>query len=118
MPYKALVGILVLAILGYGAFEALPLIEGPALTVESPIEGALVTDGALTIEGKVRRAQELTVNGASLLPDEEGYFMSTLALPAGTSILTFAASDRFGRRVSETRIVYVSYPATTTRTNQ
>jgi hypothetical protein len=104
---KITVGVVLAALAVYGLIEALPLILGPSLVVDSPISGQTVPLGILTVTGEVKRVTALTLDGAPLLPDEKGAFSSTLAFPAGTSILTFTASDRFGRKITTTRTIYV-----------
>ncbi len=100
------VGLLLLLVL-YGLIEALPLIRGPRLWVESPTDYATSTDGAIHIAGSVKHVSVLTLNGAPLLYDQTGRFSSTLVFPRGGSILTFMAADRFGRTRTETRTIFV-----------
>ncbi len=98
----ALVGLLV-----YGAIEVRPLLVGPALSVHLPENGMSYEDGIVSVSGQVSRVASLTLDGASILPDQNGRFETVLAFPQGTSILTLAAADRFGRKVSATRTIYV-----------
>ena len=94
-------------IVGYGLVEAWPLIEGPSLSIASPINNASFPDGIVTIRGSAPRAAQLTLDGATVLHEENGNFSSTLTFPRGGSILTFVATDRFGRRVTTTRDIFV-----------
>lgn len=93
----------------YGLLEAWPLLAGPSLTVDSPRDGAPFPSGIVTIEGKAARIARLTLNGTPLLHDESGAFSSTLTFPHGGSILTFVATDRFGRRITTTRSIFVPF---------
>ncbi|MFI5260573.1 MAG: PrsW family glutamic-type intramembrane protease, partial [Candidatus Paceibacteria bacterium] len=88
-----------------------PLIAGPALRITSPLNQATYPDGIVTITGQASRIAMLTLDGAQLLHDKDGSFSTTLTFPAGESILTFVATDRFGRRVTATRSIFV--PITT-----
>lgn len=94
-------------LVGYGFMEAWPLLAGPSLTISSPADNASFPGGIVSIEGRAPRAAELTLSGAPLLHDQNGVFSSTLTFPAGGSILTFEARDRFGRTVSATRSIFV-----------
>lgn len=94
-------------LVGYGFVEAWPLLAGPSLTIASPADNASFPGGIVTIEGKAPRVAELTLDGAPLPYDQNGVFSSTLTFPAGGSILTFEARDRFGRTVSATRYIFV-----------
>ena len=102
---------LILAVLivfaGYGLIEAWPLIEGPSLSIAFPADNATVPGGIVTVRGDAPRAAQLTLDGALVLHQEDGSFSSVLSFPHGGSILTFAATDRFGRTVTATRTIFV-----------
>ena len=104
---RYVIGIVLFFILGYGLIRAWPLLEGPSLSVESPRDGAPFPGGIVTIRGTAERASLLTLNGAVLLHDQNGGFSSTLTFPRGGSILTFVATDRFGRTITATRNIVV-----------
>jgi len=108
---RYLIALVLLALVSYGLIEAWPLILGPALSVESPRDNASFPDGIVPITGTALRIAQLTVDGASLLHDKDGSFSTTLTFPRGASILTFVATDRFGRQVKVTRSIFV--PITT-----
>ncbi len=98
----------VLALLAvYGAVKAGPLVLGPSLVVETPGDGATIESGVVEARGTARRTAWLTLDGAPLYPDQSGRFVTALAFPQGTSILTFVAHDRFGRSVTATRQIFV-----------
>lgn len=92
---------------GYGCVEAWPLMAGPTLSIASPLNNASFPEGAVPIAGRAARAAQLTLDGAPILRDQQGNFSSTLTFPRGGSILTFAATDRFGRTVTATRSIFV-----------
>ena len=107
MMLRHLIGALLIGFLLYGGIEAWPLIVGPRLTITSPLGNASYPDGIVPVEGSAARAAVLTVNGAVVLHDQKGGFSSTFTFPHGSSILTFVATDRFGRTVSATRTIFV-----------
>lgn len=107
MLVRTLIGIVLLALLGYGFVEAEPILVGPTLTISTPENGALVASGIVSVSGTAKRATTLTLDGAPLLPDQSGSFSTTLAFPKGTSILTVVAKDRFGRTITNTRSIFV-----------
>src|SRR3989344_3189120 len=102
-----LIGAVLLVIVSYGGIEAWPLMAGPPLAVDVPAENESFSDGIVLVQGGTARVAELTINGALALYDQEGDFSSTLTFPRGGSILTFVATDRFGRRVTATRTIFV-----------
>jgi len=103
---KLLVSVVLAIVVVYGLIEAYPLIAGPSITLSSPVNGAELTD-PVAIMGIAHRATALTLDGAPLTPDQDGSFSATLAFPAGTSILTLTAHDRFGRTITITRTIVV-----------
>jgi hypothetical protein len=104
---RYLLAVLLIALIGYGAVKAWPLVAGPSLSIDSPTDYASYPGGIVSIRGVAARAARLTLNGAPLLHDQQGAFSSTLTFPQGGSILTFVAQDRFGRSVTATRSIFV-----------
>ena len=104
---KYLIGAVLLVLAGYGLIKAWPLMAGPALSIMSPTNNAPFPGGIVSVRGRAERAAAIMLNGAPLLHDQSGDFSSTLTFPRGGSILTFVATDRFGRTVTETRSVFV-----------
>jgi len=92
---------------GYGLIEAWPLLTGPSLSIASPRPDAPYPNGIVSVRGQAARAAQLSLNGTPILHDPEGNFSSTLTFPRGGSILTFVATDRFGRTVTATRSIFV-----------
>ena len=91
---------------GYGFVEVRPLALGPSLSV-SGVTPAPEAPDIVTVAGHVYRTVALTLDGAAVLPQEDGSFSSTFALPSGGSILTLTATDRFGRTVTRTHTVFI-----------
>ena len=104
---RYLLAVVLFLLISYGLIEAWPLLLGPSLSVESPRDGAPFPDGIVAIRGKADRIARLSLNGAPVLHGEDGTFETTLTFPHGGSILTFIATDRFGRRITTTRTIFV-----------
>ena len=104
---RYLIAVVLVVLLGYGFIEAWPLIAGPSLSIISPTNDTPYPGGIVNIRGKAARAATLTLDGASVLHEEDGSFSSTLTFPRGGSILTFVATDRFGRTITTTRTIFV-----------
>lgn len=101
------IALVLIILIGYGGIKAWPLLSGPSLSIVSPIHNSSYPGGIVNIRGVAVRAAALTLNGAPLLHDQNGDFSSTLTFPLGGSILTFVATDRFGRTVTATRSVFI-----------
>ncbi|KND51132.1 MAG: hypothetical protein ABA06_02345 [Parcubacteria bacterium C7867-001] len=95
------------ALLIYGLVKGYPLLRGPELALESPVDGASAEGGFILVRGTAHRSETLTLNGAPLLMDKEGHFSKELPLPRGGAILSLTAHDRFGREITVERSVFV-----------
>ena len=104
---KYLIATVLFILIGYGSIEAWPLVAGPTLLISSPEDNASFPGGIVEITGRAARAAQLSLNGALVLHEEDGSFLSTMTFPRGGSILTFVATDRFGRVVTATRSIFV-----------
>ena len=109
MPVKQLIAGTLLLLGACGCFEAWPLIAGPSLSITSMTEDFSEDEGVVHIKGKAARTTTLTLDGAPLLHDQDGRFSSTLTFPRGGSILTFVATDRFGRTATSTHAIFVPH---------
>ncbi|MBU0750061.1 hypothetical protein KKH15_00920 [Patescibacteria group bacterium] len=107
MALRGILFAVLIGLIGYGAMEALPLLTGPRLTLESPLAYSTSDSGLISISGSARRTETLTLNDGPLLFDENDRFYQDLLLPQGSAILTLTATDRFGRSVTERRTVFI-----------
>ena len=96
-----LLGLLALVIVGYGAFEARRIIEGPVVTIDMPVNGSATSSTGVIITGNAQNISFLTINDKPGFTDQKGNFSETLSIPPGFAVLTVAATDRFGRRTSK-----------------
>ena len=101
-------------IVGYGVFRFQAYLSGPTINIVSPIDGETATSSVILLQGSVKDAISLEVDGNALSPNQDGSFEETLLLPSGLSILTIEAKDRFGARTEKIIHLYVNEEATTT----
>lgn len=104
---RIIIGIVLLLLVGYGAFKSWPLLSGPSLAIDSPISYTTSADGSIVVSGVAHNTEALFLNGGPLLIDPKGHFYKALLLPSGGAILTLTASDRFGRTITEQRVIHV-----------
>jgi len=107
MVQRTIIVIVLVLLIGYGAKEAWPLLAGPQLSLTSPRNSERIDTGFTTISGTAIHTTGVTVDGATVLTDQQGHFSTALTLPRGGAILTISATDRFNRTVTEQRTVFV-----------
>lgn len=88
-------------VVGYGLFEARKLIDGPDIIIQTPANGSATSTRAVTITGTAENIAFLTINDAPSFTDESGRFVYRFSPPAGYTVITVAAVDRFGRRANK-----------------
>ncbi len=94
---RVLILTLCLVLLGYGLFEARRIIEGPTITIVSPKNGSATSTALLVITGTAYNISFLTINDKPAYTDQAGNFALTISPPNGYTVVSVAATDRFGR---------------------
>lgn len=103
---KILLGAIVLAlILGYAYTKVSPYVSGPSIHIASPKDGVGVTEKIIMIEGTVKRAAHISLNGRTVYTDEQNYLKEEVLLASGLNIFELEARDKFGR--TEEKILHV-----------
>ena len=107
---RILVALVIIAVVGYGLFEARRIIGGPVVTIDTPENGSAVSSTTVLISGNAYNISFLTINDAPAFIDDRGHYALRLSPPPGYAIFTVAATDRFGRRdVAHVRITVLNY---------
>lgn len=96
-PGTILGTLVILGIVGYSIFAALPYLEGPAITVHET-----TVNGVTTISGTTARVSYLSIDGSSIPLEVNGSFSAVRAYPPGYTALTVSVTDRFGRTLTKT----------------
>ncbi len=99
--------VLVLVVIGYGSFEARRIIEGPTITILTPVDGSATSTNALLISGTAQNISFLTINDKLAYTDRAGNFALTISPPPGLAVVTVAARDRFGRSTRKSVLITV-----------
>lgn len=100
--YISIFSILLISVLGYGFYKALPLILGPKIEIASPQNGEIVEGTTANIRGTVTRSQQFFVNGIATPFSKEGIFETRIPIYPGNNIITLTALDRFNRPTAVT----------------
>lgn len=91
-----------LSILYFTYLKTRDFLGGVGLTLLSPSNGQTAPAGTLIeLEGEGRQIARLSINGQSVLADQNGHFNQPLIVSRGYNIFEVRASDRFGREVVE-----------------
>ena len=104
-----------LVIICYAGFQARKIIEGPELTLTTPLHGTIYNDPLIEIAGIASNIKEIRLDDRTIYIDEQGNFKEKLLLFPGYNIIRLKAQDKFGKE-TEKQIELV-YDETDSRKN-
>jgi hypothetical protein len=87
-------------IIGYAVWRSLNYVRGPDLFILEPQNGSAISSSTVIIRGRAERVNHLTLNGRVIPITEQGEFGQVLIVFPGLNIISFVASDQFGRSVT------------------
>jgi hypothetical protein len=98
----------VIIIIGYTLFNSRVFIKGPQIVIESPENGAVISDKPLiNINGKALNISHIEINSKQIYIEENDAFSESLLLNSGYNIIQITAEDKFGREVRQVlQLVY------------
>lgn len=105
---NAIIGVLIIACLGYLGFLLKKIFEPPFLRVDYPPDNLKTAEERLEISGQSEPETDITMNGQSVLADKQGIFKREIYLSEGLNTLTITAKKKYGRTASVSRQVLVS----------
>ena len=91
------IGLVILSILGYLSFQYVRFISPPPVTVESPIDGQIVTGKSLMVFGTTESDAKITVDNQPVLVSDDGKFSTTIGVNQETKEIVIIASSRSGK---------------------
>lgn len=98
---------LIILLLSYLAFQYRSFVSTPTLAVNSPQEGQVIEDSAVTITGKTDPDASVTINNEQVFLDKEGKFEKKLTVFEGSFTFTVVSTNRFNKKTEITRTVVV-----------
>jgi hypothetical protein len=101
------ISLVILSILGYLTFQYIRFISPPPVTVESPIEGQIVTGNSLMVFGTTESDAKITVDNQPVLVNDDGKFSTTIGVTPETSQIVIIASSRSGKERTISRKITV-----------
>ncbi|MDQ0254789.1 bacillopeptidase F [Evansella vedderi] len=83
----------------------------PEITIDSPVEGTITNDQAVTMSGTVVDANldTVTVNGKEVAVDEDGAFSERLVVEEGENTFMVTAVDLAGNSSTEEVMIFVDW---------
>jgi hypothetical protein len=76
-------------------------LQGVDLRISGVSDGQTFSNPAVQVSGQAKNARNLSIDGRPVLIDRDGYFQESLILAPGYNIMTFKASDKFGKYVEK-----------------
>lgn len=102
---KAVAGISFLILLGYIVFRAMPLVLGPSLLVEAPVENQLIRGDSIDMIIHTNRAVEMFVSGNEIPIDISNTTHYRYYLTSGIQSINIEVFDIYGKSKKVSRSV-------------
>lgn len=103
----AVIILLLLILLGYTAYEIQKIVFGPRISIDSPQNGAVVSDSLLEIKGVAQNINDISLDDNKIFIDEKGNFDEKILLSYGYNVIKIDASDKFGSKTE--KILEITY---------
>lgn len=85
----------------YFIFRVFNYISGPRIDIISPSQGEIIREDTFIIEGVVKNAKNIYINGREILIDEDGNFKEELIAKSPYTLITIKAIDKYGKQKEE-----------------
>ncbi|MBU4480470.1 hypothetical protein KKG48_03465 [Patescibacteria group bacterium] len=97
------IGIIIVAviIIGYAYFQTINLLSGPIIQIDSPISGATINQSLVKIQGNIKNATYITMNGRKIFVDENGELEEKFLLSEGYNVIEIEVVDKFEKTKKE-----------------
>jgi Helix-turn-helix domain/Glucodextranase, domain B len=100
-------GSLVLLFIGYLSWQIKGILQPPTLNVFYPEEGAIINDLSTAIAGQTENESRVSINGQSVMLNNQGRFSINIDLTPGLNTVTVAAVRKHGKTTLITRHLIV-----------
>ena len=101
------VGIILVVVLGYLAFQYSHFISPPDLTIESPKEGQIVAGNSVLVFGSTETDAKIIVNNQPVLVSDDGKFSVSIGVTKETREIDIVAVARSGKMTEVKRTIAV-----------
>lgn len=113
---RSLIGLGILAILGYLGWELGKIVTPPSLVLESPTQSGITHAATVEVRGKTDPEASVFLNGQSIFVAEDGSFRELVDLTPGRNSLQVTAVKKRGKRYTISRDVILEGPSETPST--
>ncbi|MEK9201514.1 MAG: hypothetical protein AAB944_00930 [Patescibacteria group bacterium] len=103
----------------YIFYQGKSIIEGPLISIQSPINGATITSSLIEVRGISDNIARISLNDRPIFIDEEGFFKEKILLSPGYNIIKLTAADKFGRVKEQIlELIYRDYDKENSKTTK
>ncbi len=104
-----IIGVVLLALVGYIVYQLSPVLARPEVNIETPKDAeTVVREDSIVLAGRTEGSASVYLNGHPLALSNEGRFETVVELLPGLNVLEIKAVSRFGKeRVEERKIIFI-----------
>lgn len=99
--------LIILALLGYIAFQYRFAVINPPLKIVAPIEEAVIFTSTVTISGKTDPTSTIYIDDQSVSVEQDGTFKKEISVFPGKITIKVSAVNRFGKKTTFERHIEV-----------
>jgi len=104
------VAVLVLFVVGYISYQVHAINQPPAIKISTPADGSVVHASSLVLQGQTDVGVNLSLDGQPIQVDSSGNFKAPISVTEGAKVLTFVASNSFGKQSSRQISIIGDFP--------
>ena len=82
-------------------------ISAPSLSVEQPIEGAVISQESILVEGHTDNDAVVEINNKKIAVTRDGNFSTRVTLTPGINTVVIESISKYGKRTTVTRTLSV-----------
>jgi transcriptional regulator with XRE-family HTH domain len=99
------IALIVISVTFYLGLQVKNILEPPPLTIYSPKDGFITSEHAVTVQGKTKKENTITINGQHIVNNENGEFKEDISLNPGLNNIIITAQKKHGKTTKDTRHV-------------
>lgn len=104
---KAAIFFLLFIFVAYFFYEARDLFFGFSAEIFYPEDGAFFENSELMVEGRVKNASYIFLNGRRIFTDEKGFFKENFIMAPGVNAIALKAENKYGRIIGDQRLIVI-----------